>query len=86
MEEEKKEKEKEERENKERDDIVVERVGVLDASERERERESKEREIVPDSWVKTAWQTEQGHILSEVVSCEVSGWHARCFLRLPSFT
>lgn len=27
----------------------------------------------PDSWVKTAWHTEQGHILSEEVNCEVSG-------------
>jgi len=42
--------------------------------------------LLPDSCVNTAWHTEQGHILRDVVSCEVSGWQAKCFLRLPSFT
>lgn len=43
-------------------------------------------ENLPLSWVYTAWQTEQGHILRFVLSWLVSGWQAKCFLRLPSLT
>ena len=43
--------------------------------------------MLPFSCVKTAVQTLQGHILSEEASwLVISGWHARCFRRLPSFT
>ncbi len=43
--------------------------------------------FLPFSWVKTAVQTVQGHILRlEASWLVISGWQLRCFLRLPSFT
>ena len=41
---------------------------------------------VPFSVGKTAWHTEHAYILREEVSWAVSGWQAKCFRRLPSFT
>jgi hypothetical protein len=48
--------------------------------------DGKKLRFLPVSWVKTAWQTLQGHMRREVESWAVSGWQARCLRRLPSLT